>query len=262
MSASTSGSESTAPSFLNLDYVRFNSISKSRDLGRLDELAARFDGRIGAQVGSPTLFFRVQTTARGRVGIRNITAAPYSRQVRVAISDQQSKSLPLDESGFAVINGSTRLAKGTYYFTVSTDEWEATPFTALLVVEGIRRPQGAASNSLEPALSLRRWRFEGAAAGQLLPEGLLRPAGLIKPLQGAASGSLEGELTLAILGGVATGEMAPEGRIAATFRAEGSAVLGAPCEGDLRVYRLRGAATLDAPARATIRKRRRSGYDY
>ena len=44
---------------LRPQFVKYNSVSKSRDLGSVDNFLGTFAGDIGSQVGSPTLFFKV-----------------------------------------------------------------------------------------------------------------------------------------------------------------------------------------------------------
>lgn len=138
------GSEPTLPSFLRPYYVKYNSVTKSRDLGETEILIADFAGQIGSQSGANTLFFKV-TLAREldlRVVKTNANTST-DRLISVGILDSERKPIPMTPAGYGYLNdihntvideSKSRLPAGIYYITVSTSQWQSLPFAFSLFV--------------------------------------------------------------------------------------------------------------------------------
>lgn len=228
------GSEPSMPSFLRPQHLRYNSLLKSRDLGVTDNLSAVLSGVVGGQSGSSTLFFRVATRGPARLGVALTPGDRYSdRALRVGICDADHNPLPLDDTGFAsppaVHNASSnserdRLPGGTYFFTVSSEQWQSTPFELVAVVQRYLELSGKATGTLVPQLRLALVKLRGVASGAAPLGGTLLPPGGLRSLGGHGGGSLGGGLTLAIPRGVASGTLSPYGRLKQTFRLTGAAV--------------------------------------
>jgi len=152
------GSDPTLPSFLRPYYVKYNSISKSRDLGTTEILIAEISGSVGAQAGSNTLFFRV-TLSRDldlRAVLSPVNQAT-DRYVRVGILDAERKPVPMSPTGYAVLNdihnteldeSKQRIPAGTYFITVSTDQWQSINFSLFIFVGSYALLSGNAIGSL------------------------------------------------------------------------------------------------------------------
>lgn len=272
MTTLVGGSEPTNPSFLRPQYVLYNSLSKSKDLGTVSAFSAILSGRVGSQAGAATLFFKITTRNAARIGIRKgDTGSNLDRYVRVGLSDGARNPLNLTSEGFGT--GSSfgpdagddvpRLPSGTYYFIVASDRWQASPFDVEILVESLSNLQGAAE--LSAPLELRilpPLRLSGIASGINASSGSLRPADLIRPLGGIAGGELFTELSLAILRGTATLTMTPYARLRQDHRLEGIAGGTLLPVVTIRTSQMAGIASGSMPNIATISVRRASGYDY
>jgi len=232
--ASYSGSSSpTQPSFLRPGFVKHNSVSKSRDLGRVDNLSVVINGSIGSQTGTNTLFFKVETN--GAAGLQSVIVAgnPYEDQyLSTGILDSDRRPLPLTELGTAYLNdvvgtdeneSELKLPAGTYYFTVSSSQWQALPYGVAIFVIRYLELTGAAGGSapLSGRLSLRN--LLGAILGSSNSVGTLKPSAQIKKLAGNTSQTGPLQATAIVPRGVFTLSMTPYGRIKATFRIAGAA---------------------------------------
>jgi hypothetical protein len=232
--ASYSGSSSpTQPSFLRPGFVKHNSVSKSRDLGRVDNLSVVINGSIGSQAGTNTLFFKVETN--GAAGLQSVIVAgnPYEDQyLSTGILDSDHRPLPLTELGTAYLNdvvgtdeneSELKLPAGTYYFTVSSSQWQALPYGVAIFVIRYLELTGAAGGSapLSGRLSLRN--LLGAILGSSNSVGTLKPSAQIKKLAGNTSQTGPLQATAIVPRGVFTLSMTPYGRIKATFRIAGAA---------------------------------------
>lgn len=152
------GSEPTLPSFLRPYYVKYNSVTKSRDLGETEILIADFSGQIGSQSGANTLFFKV-TLARDldlRV-VKTHTGASTDRWISVGILDSERKPIPMTPAGYGYLNdihntvideSKSRLPAGTYYITVSSSQWQSLPFAFTLFVGSYALLSGDATGRL------------------------------------------------------------------------------------------------------------------
>jgi hypothetical protein len=152
------GSDSTLPSFLRPYYVKYNSISKSRDLGETEILIADLAGAVGSQAGSNTLFFKV-TLAREldlRV-VKNDTGSVANQYISVGILDASRKPLPMTPSGYGYLNdihntvideSKARLPAGTYYITVSNSQWQSIDYSLTIFVGSYALLAGTTSGLL------------------------------------------------------------------------------------------------------------------
>jgi hypothetical protein len=228
------GSEPSTPSFLRPQYVRFNALSKSRDFGAVDNLAAQLSGVVGGRCGSPTLFFKLTTLGTARLGLRGAGVDRYAaRYLRFSLGDANHDPLPLDTEGFAYQSAihnvgdglaNDRLPAGTYYVTISSDQWQDTPFIAELVVQRYLELQGSSLLQALPRLRLALVKLRGAASGQAPLRATALLPSLARNLIGAAGGTALPRASLAILRGAAGGTMTPYGRLKQTFRLNGLAV--------------------------------------
>lgn len=228
------GSDNTASSFIRPQYVQYNSLKKSRDFGRIDNFGAHLTGAVGGQTGSSTLFFRLETTAIAKIGIRSRMDNPITdRTISVGILDSERNPMPLSDDGFsylAPIHNSSqigafdRMPPGTYYFTVSTNQWRETPFSVDILVQRYLELKGIARLTLEPSLRIALAKLVGPVTGTMAPVlSVLAPA-TVKAFAGAATGSAVPALTLSIMRGAAIGNMSPYGRLQQNYRISGTAI--------------------------------------
>lgn len=227
------GSDNTAPSFIRPAYLQYNSLSKSRDLGRFDNYNGRLSGIVGGHTGRSTLFFRIETTAIAKIGIQKRTTNPITdRTISVGILDADHNPLPITEIGFAYLapihNSSftgllERLSPGVYYFTVSTNQWRETPFVVDVLVQRFLECRGVSTLAAEPRLRIALVKLSGPAIGGAPLSGTLLTPSAIDGLSGDAGGTLAPTLTLSIMRGAAIGRMEPYGRLQQNYRISGTA---------------------------------------
>lgn len=237
------GSETTYPSFLRPYYVKFNSVSKSRDLGTTDILIADLGGEIGGQVGTNTLFFKLTLPRRVELRVRRrATGASTDRFIGVGVLDGERKPVPLDLEGYATtsdihntsINESLLgMPAGTYYITVSSSQWQRIPYAITIAVGRYALLSGSASGAFVPNGRIPLIKMIGPALGRGLPTGTLVSPNAIKEAVGHAGGLGSPSLTLSIMRGVALGTMVPSGRLKATWKLSGIASGSDQSEGTL-----------------------------
>jgi hypothetical protein len=247
------GSDNTSPSFLRPQYVRYNGVAKSRDFGVIDNLSVSLSGQLGSQTGASTLFFKVVTRGPSRLGIAKTPINPYAdRYLSVGLLDGDRNQIPLNHNGFGYsfpihahdhTEPSEHLPAGTYYFTISCDQWQATPFEVIAIVQRFVLLAGLVTLVAEPLLRLALIKLLGAAEGSAPLSGRLLGGGEVKALDGAAGGTALPSLTLVIMSGAITGSMLPYGRLKETFR-------------------ISGVASGSSPSVATMTVTRRPGYGY
>jgi hypothetical protein len=226
------GSDTTSPFFLRPQYVKYNSLGKSRDFGVLDNFGATLSGTIGSQAGASTLFFKVQTVGVARIGIRARPVNRYAdRAISVSICDENRDPLPMSEAGFACLNAvhnvglglpSDLMPAGVYYFTVSCTQWQETPFEVAAIVQRYLELRGAIGYQLILRGRLPLAKLNGAITGSLPAVGSLKRPNTIDRLGGNAGGTLSPRLTLSIMRGAVIGSMPASGRLKQTFRISGS----------------------------------------
>lgn len=247
------GSDNTAPSFIRPAYLQYNSLSKSRELGRVDNFGARLTGIVGGHTGRSTLFFRIETSAIAKIGIVKRMDRPITdRTISVGVLDADHNPVPLGSDGFAFmapIHNSAfsgfleRMPPGTYYFTVSTNQWRETPFSVEVLVQRSLELTGRAILRAEPRLRIALVKLGGRALGSALSVGTILSPGTVKEVSGVLTGLLTPVLSLSILRGTAIGRMEPYGRLQQN-------------------YRISGAATGRNANIATMTSRRPYGYGY
>lgn len=232
-SASYGGSDRTDPFFLKPQYVHYNAIQKSRDLGAADNFRAELSGKVGGSTGTQTLFFRFQTLGESKIAVQLQSASGYlQRYLSAGLCDTNRRPVPLDEQGRAFTSAihndesgrkADQLPEGTYYATVSTNQWQATEFNLLISVVRYLEAIGVIEASAPLSGRLAMAKPVGTAIGTAPVNGrIVRPA-RIKNLSGSAGGSGLPSLTLVIPSGVALGQMLPSGRLKITWRLDGVA---------------------------------------
>ncbi len=227
------GSDNTQPSFLRPQYVQHNSPHKARDFGMRDNLSAVISGVVGSETGAATLFFKV--TCANPTDLRILQGRVNDRTdhyITVGICDGERRPLSLDEAGFARSNDihntdvNERLARqpaGTYYFTVSSTQWQSLPFAVALLVISYRELLGSSAGSGGLAGRLAMAKLNGAAGGANSNRATLARPSSIKTLGGNAGGSAPLGSALAIPRGVATGSLLLQGRLKQYHRLQAAA---------------------------------------
>ena len=239
------GSEPSFPSFLRPYYVRHNAVSKSQDLGATEILIADFDGSIGSQVGTNTLYFRVELPRPLdlRVVLRASNAST-DRLLRVGILDGNRAPLRLTSGGRACRNdvantpddeSTGRLPAGTYYITVASDQWQALPYAITIFVGSYALLAGAITGVAALQGRLPLVKLNGPALLSAPLSATLVPPAQLKRLAGPIGGSALPALTLSILRGVALGRLDLIGRLKQTWRLEGAAQGGDQTSGTLTI---------------------------
>lgn len=239
------GADSTAPSFIRPQYVRYNSIAKAQDLGAIASLDAIVSGTVGAEAGAPTLFFRVETLARARIGIAKASINRFvDATISIGVVDEKLDPLPVGDSGFvepAETYGnppgtSGLLPPGIYYFTITSSRWQIQPFEVFITVISNRELEGDTTGSLILEGRLALVKLDGAAGGLLDATAAAPTGSALDLLVGSAGGILEISSGLAILGGTAGGTLILSGSFGTRWEIEGSAGGTAPVNADLTVF--------------------------
>ncbi|MEB3320496.1 MAG: LamG-like jellyroll fold domain-containing protein [Cyanobium sp.] len=222
------GSDDTSPSFNNPEYVRYDSLGDSKDLGSWANLRADLSGEIGAEVGTQSLFFKFQVTEPGPIRLRLTPVNPWTdRFLQLALLDSDQRRLALDEKGFArendVVNTPADEASvirpvGEYTIVLSCSQWQRTPFGISLGIS----PTAALYATLTGT-----GRLGGPGGGPLLEASVARLDGA---LQGR--GSIGGGGSLISSGRVikllGSGPLTGRGRLTGTLDVrDGLSVLGA-----------------------------------
>lgn len=225
------GSDNTAQSFVRPQYLQYNSIGKSRDFGRVDNFGAVLSGFVGGHTGRSTLFFRLETSAAAKVGIRKQPLGKYiDSQISIGVLDADHNPMPLSDSGFAfyapVHNHQfdgflDRMPPGVYYFTVSTNQWRETPFSIEAVVQRYLELKGSVVLTAAPRLRIALVKLIGPATGTGPVQGTILQPDAISELESRATGTGDLALTLSIMRGAAIGRMEPYGRLQQNYRIAG-----------------------------------------
>lgn len=231
--SSYGGADNTAASFLRPQYVRYNSIAKSLDLGRVENLNAVIGGTIGSEVGAPTLFFKVETTQSARIGIiKNPINRFVDATLQEGIVDRHLNQVAVGEDGFGIAGGITAdqagrtglLPAGTYFFTISSSRWQVQPFEVFVTVIQYRSAVGDAGGTMAPFGRLALVKLFGAAGGTAPLSGRLADDSKIEFLGGSVDGSLQISSTLVVrIRGTASGALDLVGRLRNTWRLAGAA---------------------------------------
>lgn len=221
------------PFHLQPSLVKYNSVSKSRDLGIVNNFLGQFTGLIGSETGAPTLFFKVTTlgTADLRILIKPVNRFT-DNYISVGIADSNRKSLSVNDFGFAYRNEIANtenkeflepMPAGEYYFTISSSQWQRIPYSVeiqairfmslsgLVTLTGQSTARFAISKMSGPALVTGPLQASIPTSTQLK-----QPTGPVL----LSSGS-RGSLTTPA--GIATMRMLPTGRLKLTHKIGGTA---------------------------------------
>ncbi len=237
------GSDNTAPSFNNPQYVRYGSVQRPRDFGSVDQLLVDVDGLVGSESGTSSLFFRFTTNKPARIGAQRVPQNRYTDQyVSIALRRTDGAIAPFDEYELAASAlGSGESAQATLVGAVEvgyvvSDYWEpgyadsdsAQGVTTVDLGEppvGVQLPAG----DYLFVVSSSQWRA--------LPYRFLLSVAPNKALSGVAtlSAQVSARVSLVNLSGTAACEASASAR--------------------LRSYlKLSGAASATAEPRATLRR--------
>lgn len=228
------GSDNTSPAFVRPYYVQYNAVSKSRDLGSTEILEANLNGTVGTQGGTNTLYFKVTLSRDLAIRVeRNSTGSSTDRYISVGVLDSNRVPVQMGADGYCYLNdihntsddeSQARMPAGTYYVTVSTNQWASIPYDIMVTIGRYAIAEGPALGSMLPSARLPLIKPVGVALATAPAAGtLLRPALVKKLASSAALGTATPVLSLAILRGVALGQMLPSARLKVTWRLSGSA---------------------------------------
>lgn len=194
---SYSGSEPTLPSFLRPYYVKYNSVLKSLDLGTTEILIADISGRVGSQAGANTLFFKVTLTRDLDLRVLQVsTGANTDRFIRVGILDADRHPVQISPAGYGKLNdihntdideSKSRLPPGTYYITVSSDQWQAIDFAVAVFVGSYALLEGESLDQLLATARIPLIKPIGALLASAPLSLTVTDPGLIRPLVTAQS---------------------------------------------------------------------------
>ena len=234
LKGSYGGSKKSSGSFMRPEHVKYNSLSKAKDLGQVVNLSTSLTGTVGTQVGANTLFFKVTTVGESDLVIkkRSIGNKYKDQYISVGLLNSNADSIPLNIDGFGYINeiantipeeSGFQLPKGTYYFTVTNSEWVEMPFEVGVQVVRYVTIGGKAGGSLFMTGRIGLVKIFGSTSGTIEGSATVTPKSQIKSLGGAADGQALPTLELAILRGTATLSNVNYGRMKATWRLGGTA---------------------------------------
>lgn len=224
ISDSYGGSSKTSPSFLRLDHVKFNSVSKAKDLGSVDNLNVVITGTIGSESGTNTLYFKVISQGESDIRItRNPINKHTDKYVSLGVLNANKKPMPLTGDGFAykndLINTTVnenllQLPPGIFYFTVTSSQWQSVPYSVNLEVIRYVQLFGTATGSNLSYGRLPLIKGYGTATLSNDSYGTLPAPAIIKALTGSGGG-VKDSYGLIIINsvGIAEGRFEPYGRM-------------------------------------------------
>lgn len=240
--------EPTNPSAQRPQYVEHDSISTARDLGEQDNLLVNIRGAIGGQTGTSTLYFKAALTTHARLGIRLIGATPQElRWLSVGLLDGNHRQIPINAAGFGIPprraygdpgEEEPGLPPGTYYFTLTTSQWTATPFELQLAVIAYTAIGGPIQLNLANEGRLAMARPEGVQLLELQFDSSIPAAPQLKLMDGLMDPTLTGdESYLAKRSGTALFNLQMGGRFSTFFYIQGTKQDTLVGQGDLTVTR-------------------------
>lgn len=222
------GSDPSGPSFLRPRFVQYNSVSKSRDLGSVDNFYGTFTGDIGSEVGSPTLFFKMHIQGEAILRVNKNTSNRYTdKQISVGVLDANRKQVQIDRLGYAFNNDNAAtsadeslapLPGGTYYFTVSSSQWQKIPYSVSIQAIRYKSVKGAATLSMLPTSRFAIAKLRGPALLSNASAGTIPVHEKIKSPAGQALLTSTSQGTLVTPEGVAIMRNATTGRLKQTHR--------------------------------------------
>jgi len=177
-----------APSFNRPEFVRFDSLRDSKDLGAITDIKAHLSGFIGAEAGTQSLFFSFELLVPGAIQVQTVTGNKWTQRFVSVGLRSETGSIGLDERGNArgvdIVNTISPdeslipFPPGKYAVVVSCSQWQATPFGLTLRVSPTTRLQVALIG--RGGLGMGRSRLRVAVAkleGNLTGLGQLRAPG-------------------------------------------------------------------------------------
>jgi len=222
------GSDPSSPSSLRPQFVKYNSVSKSRDLGSVDNFYGTFVGDIGSQVGSPTLFFKMHVQGEAILRINKNPSNRYTdKQISIGILDSNRKQVQIDSFGYAYENDNTvtdqdeslePLPGGIYYFTVSSSQWQKIPYSVSIQAIRYKAIKGEVLLSMVPTSRFAIAKVRGPALLSNASVGTIPVKGTIKETTGQALLTSTSQGTLITPGGVVTLRNATTGRLKQTHK--------------------------------------------
>ena len=229
------GSDPSGPSFLRPRFVKYNSVSKSRDLGSVDNFFGTFSGDIGSEVGSPTLFFKMHVQGEAILRVNKNASNRYTdKQISVGVLDANRKQVQLDRFGFAFNNDNAATSEdeslaplpgGTYYFTVSTSQWQKIPYSVSIQAIRYKAIKGEATLSMLPTSRFAIAKLRGPALLSNASAGTMPVHEKIKAPTGQALLTSASQGTLVTPEGVAIMRNATTGRLKQTHKLSAAALL-------------------------------------
>lgn len=225
------GSTPSSPSFLRPALVEYNSVHKSRDLGKLNNFLGKFSGEIGSQTGTSTIYFKLETLGPADIKVTKNSINKYTDQsISINVLNSERKLVEVNDFGFAYNNeivntdkeeSVSSLPAGVYYFTVTTNTWQAVPYSVTIQAIRFTAIEGAAivSASLAGRFAISKMRGAATLPGPF--EATIPPFDRIKQPAGPALVSSGSRGTLVIPSGVAVGRMLPSGRLKETHKISG-----------------------------------------
>lgn len=225
------GSTPSSPSFLRPALVEYNSVYQSRDLGKLNNFLGKFSGKIGSQTGTSTIYFKLETLGPADIKVSKNPINKYTDQsISINVLNSERKLVEVNDFGFAYNNeivntdkeeSVSSLPAGVYYFTVTTNTWQAVPYSVTIQAIRFTAIEGAAivSASLAGRFAISKMRGAATLPGPF--EATIPPFDRIKQPAGPALVSSGSRGTLVIPSGVAVGRMLPSGRLKETHKISG-----------------------------------------
>ena len=225
------GSTPSSPSFLRPALVEYNSVHQSRDLGKLNNFLGKFSGEIGSQTGTSTIYFKLETLGPADIKVSKNPINKYTDQsISINVLNSERKLVEVNDFGFAynneIVNTDKKesvssLPAGIYYFTITTNTWQAVPYSVTIQAIRFTAIEGAAivSASLAGRFAISKMRGAATLPGPF--EATIPPFDRIKQPAGPALVSSGSRGTLVIPSGVAVGRMLPSGRLKETHKISG-----------------------------------------
>jgi len=237
------GSNSTKASFNQQQYVKYNTSQKAKDLGLISNIKGTIAGEIGSEVGANTHYYKVETIASSDIRIyRNDIASQTDKYISVGLLDKDRKSVQLNDYGFGynneILNTEIKeklltLPVGVYYFTVSSSQWQALPYSIDIQVIRYLNLKGTINGTMVLSSRIALVKMWGTALGLDQTSATMPADSKIKKLDGPAGGTDSSYGEIAGLFGSVGGTMLTTGRMKATWRLEGSATGVAPISATL-----------------------------
>ena len=222
------GSDPSGPSSLRPQFVKYNSVSKSRDLGSVDNFYGIFTGDIGSEVGSPTLFFKLHVQGEAILRVNKNASNRYTdKQISVGVLDANRRQVQIDNFGYAFNNDNAATSEdeslaplpgGTYYFTVSSSQWQKIPYSVSIQAIRYKSIQGVATLTMLPTSRFAIAKLRGPVLLSNASAGTMPVHEKIKSPTGQALLTSTSQGTLVTPEGVAIMSNATTGRLKQTHK--------------------------------------------